>query len=1072
MSLELAEKPLVLFLKTHLQSLAAFFLEADMGSQALVGELRARLHEALYDEAINPHFRPFLLQSCAMIPKLGKQTLASYLRVHDLPAAWFLSEPADSFDAALVPFHEEAPGSGYVLYLTDSLTPADIYELLAHAYGHLAFGHLRRGDTHSHYDILDDLHATSGPARRWDQAIQAEQHYWFQALPCLSGRLAELEPEWEIPGFAQAFERLQREDNDDYLLGLQAFAARHGDGLPQVAFDLERDAELFPHQKRGAAELVVRLQKLGVALLADSVGLGKTRTVATTIKLLCQNHIIARAAVLAPAKLHHNWLAELQKLHLTVSTQETDQTDVLLINKDGFKRYDGRAARKAVQSCQLLVIEEAHQDMRNVGNKFHRNIREAALDKYGLLVTATPWNNRRGDIFSMLQPFASNRKGTDRPAHLFACFSKSLEIGQEEFEQDTLTFQQIYNRTTLQRTRRQLRQSGDTSVFYAPRRPFLVNVVYTSEQQQRFATLLEKIEQLHLPTYNPVRYVTTSDSSENRLSGIHRFQLLKRAESSMQAFALSLQNLANRVYSLFQELSAVDDSEAAIAAWLEKWYQIETTENQNELEQAQHSGESQSLPGRHNRIRKLIKTAAQEGRLRAMRTLLLNDCQQDMQLIQSIQQEFANLFARDPKLEMILQKIQESVDNGQKVLCISQYSDTAHAVYCALVADPFLVQKGVGFLTSSENGKYAPAQINNLAATREDILRRFAPRSWSPGTKHKLTQTEQHYPATIDILIGSDTLSVGQNLQDARVLLNLDLCWNPMQHEQRIGRIDRPRHKEDSELLDIYYFLNLELIEAELALRQTIEERLTSTYQDTAFDDEIFPGYFEMIEQFSRLRKEKQNDLAYIAEADLLLEEIAERSARPSDDGGAESELERKAFHHLQEMVHNLMGTSEPVLNRRLVSIGRIPSYDWQGSPYVTYPDAALVAEIRFQTLDQQKHIVGKANYQYVYVSLIEGDPSQSPDPQITLNDASFLLVVEGFLAERSRIPLKRKQIKYLQLMLAKLEQYAQQALDDQRFLLKRERRYQKQQISSEDRGVGAMDQTIEADLVNIRLLV
>ncbi|MGH2482047.1 MAG: hypothetical protein ACRDHW_20550, partial [Ktedonobacteraceae bacterium] len=187
MSLGLADKSLVLFLKTHLQSLAAFFLEADTGSQAFAGELRARLHEALYDETISPHFRPFLLQSCAMIPKLGKQTLATYLRVHDLPAARFLSEPADTFDAALVPFHEEALGSGYVLYLTDNLTPADIYELLAHAYGHLAFGHLRRGDTHSHYDLLDDLQAASGPLRRWDQAIQAEQHLWFQALPRLSG---------------------------------------------------------------------------------------------------------------------------------------------------------------------------------------------------------------------------------------------------------------------------------------------------------------------------------------------------------------------------------------------------------------------------------------------------------------------------------------------------------------------------------------------------------------------------------------------------------------------------------------------------------------------------------------------------------------------------------------------------------------------------------------------------------------------------------------------------------------------------------------------------------------------
>jgi hypothetical protein len=883
---------------------------------------------------------------------------------------------------------------------------------------------------------------------------------------------AELEYEWTLPGFAQAFERLQSEDSDDFSLTLQAFAGHHGNKLVQVDFDLERNAQLFPHQKRGAAELVVRLQKLGVALLADSVGLGKTRTVATTIKLLCQHQIITRAAILAPAKLHHNWQAELQKLRLTVSTKDEDQSDVLLLNKDTFKRYDARAARKLVQSCQLLVVEEAHQDLRNVDNKFHRNVCEVAFDKYGLLVTATPWNNRRGDIFAMLQPFASNRKGTDRPTHLFACFSKSLEAGQEEFEQDTSLFQQIYNSTTLQRTRRQLRQTGDTSVFYAPRRPYLISVPYTPEQQQSFATLLEKIEQLHLPAYNPIRHLTTADSSENRFSGIHRFQLLKRAESSMYAFAFSLQKLADKACALLQELSVVADSEAAIAVWLHKWYQLEELESQNEHEQGQLGAEPKPVARKQGRPRKLIEKAEKEGHLRALRVLLLEDCRRDIQLIQAIQRDFANLFARDPKLETIVQKIQENIAKGQKVLCISQAADTAYAAYRAVMADPLLVHKGVGFLTSSEKGEYAHAQINGLDATRENILGRFAPHSWSPDAKRKTAASEQRYPASIDILIGSDTLSVGQNLQDARVLLNLDLCWNPMQHEQRIGRIDRPRHKEDSEPLDIYYFLNLDLIEAELALRKTLEERLVSTYQDTAFDDEIFPGYFDMIEQFSRLRKEEKPDLTYIAEADVLLEEIAERSARPSADVAAENERESAVLHRLQELAKSYIPAEELVLNQQLVNIGRVPSYDWHASLSGTRPDAALVAEIRFQTLDQQKHLFGKALYQHVYVSLNEERSLQPINPKITLNDVALLPVAEGFMAETSRIHLRGEHIHHLQAMLAKLEEYVRQALENQQALLKRQQRYQRHQDIVEDDDRNTSNQQIEAYLVNVRLLI
>lgn len=1067
MSFGLADKPLALFLKSHLQGFTSLLAEATL-SQALVAELREKLHAALYDETIDLRFRPFLLQSCALIPHLGKDTLSHYLRVHALPDAQFLSEPAARFDSALVPLQSETSGSGYVLYLTDDLTSPEVYELLAHAYGHLAFGHLRRGDIHSHYDLLNDLRTASGPPRRWDRAIQAQQHLWFQPLSHGLDALVEMEYAWSIPGFAEAFAHLQRGESDDSSLPLQAFAARHGNELIQVDFDLERDAQLFPHQKRGAAELVVRLQKLGVALLADSVGLGKTRTVATTIKLLCQAHIITRAAILAPAKLHHNWLAELQKLNLTVSTHEGSQSEVLLLNKDIFKRQEARAARKMVQSCQLLVIEEAHQDLRNFDNKFHRNVREAALDTYGLLVTATPWNNRRGDIFAMLQPFAANRKGTDRPAHFFACFAKGLEAGQQEFEQDTHLFQHIYNCTTLQRTRRQLRQSGDTSVFYAPRRPYLISVDYTPEQRHSFATLLEKIEQLRLPAYNPIRHVTAANSSESGLSGIYRFQLLKRAESSMYAFSLSLQKLGTKAQAILQALSAVAESESAVAAWLEQWYELEEQEDQHPSEPGPLVVEPKPSPGKHARTRKLIDKAKKEGRLRALRVLLLDNCQHDIHLIQTIQGEFASLFTKDPKFDMVMQKIQESAAKGQKVLCISQFADTAYAVYHAVMADPLLAQGGVGFLTSSEKEAYAAAQINGLAAPRDAILSRFAPQSWSPGTKRKADPLEQRYPSNIAILIGSDTLSVGQNLQDARILLNLDLCWNPMQHEQRIGRIDRPRHKDDSEPLDIYYFLNLDLIEAELALHKTLEERLTSTYRDTSFDDEIFPGYFEMIEQFSRLRNEKQSDVTYIAEADALLEELAERSARPLADGIAEDERERAVLQRLRDVARGYTTAENLDLDQQLVSIGQLPYYDWQGSPYLTRPSMALVAEVRFQTLDQHKRVVGKAIYQHISISLNE----EGVAPNIVLNDVSLIPVAEGFMADAFHMHLKRKHVTGLHGMLTKLEAHIQQTIAGQKALLKRQQRYQRQASAEEEDRKDTFTQVIEAYLVNIRLLV
>jgi hypothetical protein len=1060
----LAEKPIVIFLQSYLQKLTMLCSDVELAQHTFIRVLRDKIQYSLYETSIDPCFSCLLLQSCQAISDLGRDTLAHYLDQHGLAPAVFMSEPAPHFDSALVPLTGEAQGSGYVLCVKADLPPDDIYYLLAHAYGHLALGHIRKGDVYSHYDILADLRSPLGPPRRWDRVVQTQQHLWSPLTHPITPTLADsLSVEWSIPGFSGAFERLRQENVDDCACALQTFASRHGTEFLQVDFDIERDAQLFPHQKRGAAELVVRLQKLGVALLADSVGLGKTRTVATVIKLLRQHQLIKRAAVLTPTKLEYNWLVELNKLGLTVGSLGEEHVDVVIVNKDTFKRWDAMRARQEVHGCDLLVIEEAHQDMRNTDNKFHRNIRAVAFDKYGLLVTATPWNNRRGDIFAMLQPFATNRLGTAIPAHIFSCFSKGLEAGQQEFEQDSQIFHQVYHRTVLQRTRRQLRQSGDANVFYAPRRPHLINVEYTTEQHNAFASLLNKIEQLRLPYDHPAHHLTDPAASKNRLSGIHRFTLLKRAESSMRAFSISLNTFAHKAQSMYKALANLIDSEAAMAVWLRQRYQIqEDRESSFDV--------SSSRKGKHERMREIIEQAEREGRLQALRHLLMDDCLYEIRLIQTIQQEFHTLFERDPKLDAILQQVQHAVQAGHKVLCISQYTDTAHAVYQHVLTQPYLKHKGVGFVVGSQQ----LVQINGQSATREDVLSRFAPHSWMNGSKqkHKQKYSGNQVSDQIEILIGSDTLSVGQNLQDARVLLNLDLCWNPMQHEQRIGRIDRPRHRDDSAPLDIYYFLNCDLIESELQLRGTLEKRLTTTYQDTAFDDEILPGYFDMIEQFRRLREGQDANNIYVTEANAILEKIVECSARPPEAAALDSELERKAILRLQEVAQSQVNLSAGQLSdRQVVSIGRIPYEDLNGSPYSSLPIAALIAEVQFRAVDQRQHTVGKAQYQHFYVSLNEEQAVHDTAPNIAVESESLIPIVEGLLAEPSLIPLKHRHIVHLQMILLKLEVAVQQALYHRLAILKRNKQYHSQLPRKEDQEYSNAD-TIEARLVNVKFLI
>jgi hypothetical protein len=618
----------------------------------------------------------------------------------------------------------------------------------------------------------------------------------------------------------------------------------------------------------------------------------------------------------------------------------------------------------------------------------------------------------------------------------------------------------------LQRTRRQLRQSGETQVFYAARRPYFIDVEYTAEQRKAFAMLLSRIEQLRLPHYHPAHHLTSTKSSENKLSGFHRFMLLKRSESSMDAFAISLRTMANKAESMYESLVHVADDEAAMVVWLRQRYQMQGQEND------EHDHASQEKLPKYEYVRKVIEQAEREGELQALRRLLMDDCQHEIQLIQTIQQEFHTLFERDPKLDVILQQIQHAIRAGHKVLCISQYADTARAVYRHALAQPYLAERGVGLVVGSGSDTSSnPVQINGQFATREDVLSSFAPHSWTHGDeqRRKKKDVSNQQPDQIDILIGSDTLSVGENLQDARVLLNLDLCWNPMQHEQRIGRIDRPRHRDDSAPLDIYYFLNFDLIESELQLCATLDKRLTAAYQDTAFDDEILPGYFDMIEQFSKLRKEQDTNNTYVTEANAILEEIAERGVHPPEAATLHDEMERKALFRLQEVAHNQVQVGEgEKTDRQLVSIGRIPYDDLNSSPHSTCPIAALVAEVRFQGGDRQQ-----AQYQHFYVSLNDELAVQDTSPNITIESESLIPIVEGFLADPSLTSLKHKHIVHLQTLLLKLETVIQQELGDRLAMQKRNRRYYGLQSP-----MGEQDEryrllyTVEAHLVNVRFLI
>jgi hypothetical protein len=780
-----------------------------------------------------------------------------------------------------------AGATALVIGLRRELAKSDREFLIKHAITHVALGHVRPGDPIAHWDVLSQLRERKHLCR-WDS----------QVVEQLSPKHIEQPEQFFTEGLAEIWSRLQGNEIDPPHTSAVLLRESYTSEIVEVPRSLSESAQLFPHQARGIAELIARLRRFNTSILADSVGLGKTRTTCAVIRMLRDNGVQKVSAILTPRKLERNWRKEMSVLGLK------EGQDVVLINKDIFKRLSVQEAAQQLRGVGLVVVEEAHQDLRNPGSRFHRNLRDSVGLAQGLLVTATPWNNRRGDIFSILSPFVRPLPGSGEGA--FDCFKKGFRTGRKEFEESDEVFHQVYGSVVLQRTRRQLREMGDAGVFYASRAPKLDVVDYTMSQQTAFQTLLGVVEALRLPYFNPVRYLTAESDAEWRLSGTYRFFLLKRAESSMAALRLTLQNMKARAEDLRRQLTEIKDSGDAVARWLGGCYNISEDIIEETFDAAREGvlmSERVTRP-RQRRALRLIEEAKAKGQLRPLRRKLITDCEADIKLLNKVEEEFAPLFDSDPKLAAAISSIREGLDAKHKVLVVSQFADTAFTVYKAITSDFELCKTGVGLVMSTAKRGEHPIQIDGKKATREEVVRRFAPEAWAQN----VIEHGKEIPAgllpgeqELSILVGTDTLSVGQNLQDARMIVHLDLTWNPMVLEQRIGRLDRPRHETDDSPIEIRYFVNLDLIEAELDLKKRIDARLAATYQDTAFDDEILPGYFELIETMRQLRASRANDTKIAEDVQAMLDELA--VARPPDIGDLSIEARRLALSRLSDAV-------------------------------------------------------------------------------------------------------------------------------------------------------------------------
>ena len=667
---------------------------------------------------------------------------------------------------------------------------------------------------------------------------------------------------------------------------------------------------LYEHQKSGAQHCLRVMQDFGVAVCADAVGLGKTRLAAAVAYLYREQNPQAKIAIVAAQKLWSNWEREMSELGLR------RHKDYELFNKNLMSRKGSKFIEEfnRFEGADLVVIDEAHEGIRNFNNRIHKTclqIRDQdqrnGKQRQFLLLTATPWNNRREDIYNILSPFLTRLEGFKEvgfPNEVSQWF-ESRESGVENFTDRTDLFRRVYKQLFLQRTRQMLREAMPEMNVYAKRLAEWLPVQFEPSTEQALEQIFTQFEtNLYIPFADPLRYFTGTAEQRSLLKNQRRF-FLQRAESSMYALRRTIINFRMRIALMRSRLEAIAPDAEGLKSFLLEHYEFSKQTKIEELdyeadffrededyEEEDDDENADTETSKENKRQKLLTQINKATdalvdhpeKAQQIYDMMLDACKQDLVQMEQIQNLLADEFLKDHKREQVTQQVKTLISQGKKVLLISTFSDTVLDYYLHMSRDSAIASQGIGMAIGStksyfpENAKshlnFAPHNfIKNNRQTngikRQQLFRLFAPVATCKNPSDRPSQSDE-----VMVLIGSETLSVGQNLQDADYLINIDLPWNPMTLEQRIGRIDRPKqHKAEN--IVIYYAnsesqllrqasrlknLNKKLVgdlanlDGEIANVSDANTLGASVYGDTLFDDPILPGYVDFIQSLAKAR--------------------------------------------------------------------------------------------------------------------------------------------------------------------------------------------------------------------------
>ena len=654
-------------------------------------------------------------------------------------------------------------------------------------------------------------------------------------------------------------------------------------------YDTEIWKRLYAFQRDGATNAINRLLRHNGCIVADSVGLGKTWTALAVIKFFELRN--ERVLVLCPKRLEQNWVRYRATYHNNPFVQ--DRLRYTVLAHTDLSRYEGMAGQTDLAqfnwaAFDLIVIDESH-NFRNEGrdrtdedgnvvrrsryNRLLEEVMKGGVRSKVLMLSATPVNTSLRDLRNQVYLMTEKCQDAFKEALGIGDIQTMFGMAEKQFlqwEQERrgkdgagkesllaklgADFLALLDAVTIARSREHIRRyypQVEKAIGGFPKRakPRNLHPPTDSHGKLSYDDLHGRIGKLRLAVYTPSEYLKDKSAleaerkrlgfdqstREHCLTAMLRVNLLKRLESSAHAFTLTVGRI----------LDKIRDIESRIDAWRQK----AGGGAEVEVEAEEDADDEEFAVGKTRRYQlDELDVVAWAAALR-----------EDSAVFERLHALAAQVDAkRDAKLRALKQVVADKVRAApankdgrpnRKVLVFTTFADTARYLYDNMAA---WARDELGVHTALVTGGDGNKATLDASAF-DDILRRFAPKA-----QESSEEIEQ-----IDLLIATDCLSEGQNLQDCDLTVNYDIHWNPVRLMQRFGRIDRLGSRNNA--VGMVNFWPTENLDRYLDLKHRVEARMAlADATATGLDDPLAPEAQESVQmelqfrdgQLRRLREE------------------------------------------------------------------------------------------------------------------------------------------------------------------------------------------------------------------------